>query len=157
MHQKPFLIGLVCLLMLFVITDVTRAQPDASLMLYFSFDELNGNQTIDHSQHGNHGTLVGNPKLVAGKFGNALEFNGESDYVEVPHDDSLTVAQDVTVMAWIHTPRHHGPKGMLWQGIIAKGNSPRSYSFYTEHGGALHLSVNDFFGSDSEVKVALNE
>ena len=137
--------------------DVTRAQPDASLMLYFSFDELNGNQTIDHSQHGNHGHLVGTPKLVAGKFGNALEFNGESDYVEVPHDDSLTVAQDVTVMAWIHTPRHHGPKGMLWQGIIAKGNNPRSYSFYTEHGGALHLSVNNFFGSDSEVKVALNE
>ena len=157
MHQKPFLIGLVCHLMLFVITDVTRAQPDASLMLYFSFDELNGNQTIDHSQYGNHGTLVGNPKLVAGKFGNALEFNGESDYVEVPHDDSLTVAQSVTVMAWIHTPRHHGPKGMLWQGIIAKGNNPRSYSFYTEYGGALHLSVNDFFGSDSEVKVALNE
>lgn len=133
------------------------ASADPSLMLYFSFDELNGTQAIDHSQHQNHGTLVGNPVLVEGKFGKALEFNGESDYVEVPHDDSLTVDQNVTVMAWIHTPRHHGPKGQLWQGIIAKGNNPRSYSFYTEDGGALSLSVNDFLGSESEVKVALNE
>ena len=137
--------------------EVYEASADPSLMLYFSFDELNGTQAIDHSQHQNHGTLVGNPVLVEGKFGKALEFNGESDYVEVPHDDSLTVDQNVTVMAWIHTPRHHGPKGMLWQGIIAKGNDPRSYSFYTEDGGALHLSVNNFFGSDSEAKVALNE
>ena len=137
--------------------EVWEASADPSLMLYFSFDELNGTQAIDHSQHQNHGTLVGNPVLVEGKFGKALEFNGESDYVEVPHDDSLTVDQNVTVMAWIHTPRHHGPKGMLWQGIIAKGNDPRSYSFYTEDGGALHLSVNNFFGRDSEAKVALNE
>ena len=137
--------------------EVWEASADPSLMLYFSFDELNGTQAIDHSRHQNHGTLVGNPMLAEGKFGKALEFNGESDWVEVPHHDSLTVDQNVTVMAWIHTPRHHGPKGQLWQGIIAKGNNPRSYSFYTEDGGALSLSVNDSLGSESEVKVALNE
>ena len=135
----------------------TVRDEDRSLILYFSFDEINGNQTIDHSQHQNHGTLIGNPQLVDGKFGKALEFNGVSDWVEVPHHDSLTVDKDVTVMAWIHTPRYHGPGGALWQGIIGKSNNPRSYSFYTEADGQLHLSVSTFIGSSSDEKIALNE
>ena len=167
MYRKLFSIEQVCLMTFLSLTCLVHAQekiddvredtPDASLILYLSFDELNGNQAIDHSRYGNHGTLVGNPRLVQGKFGNALEFNGQSDWVEVPHDESLTVDTGVTVMAWIHTPRHRGPGGALWQGILAKGNNPRSYSFYTEHNGSLHLSVNDFYGSDSAEKVTLNE
>ena len=129
---------------------------DDSLILYLSFDELRGNSVIDHSSHENHGTLVGSPQLVNGRFGKALRFNGESDWVEVPHDDSLTVDENVTVMAWIHTPRHHGPAGALWQAIIAKGNNPQSYSVYTEHNGALHMSVDNFQGSNSIETVQLN-
>ena len=137
-----------------------QTDPDdeeGSLVLYFSFDELNGNQTIDHSQYQNHGTLAGTPLLVDGKFGKALKFNGESDWVEVPHHDSLTVDKAVTIMAWIHTPRHRGPRGASWQGIIAKSNRPRSYSLYTEASGKLHLSVDKFVGTASSEKVALNE
>ena len=91
---------------------LARSPPsdtDPSLILYFSFDALKGNLTIDHSQYQNHGTLVGNPQLVAGKFGSALKFNGQSDWIEVPHDDTLNVNDGFTIMAWIHTPRHHGP------------------------------------------------
>ena len=130
---------------------------DPSLVLYMSFDEHNGNPATDHSQYQNHGTLVGTPQLVNGKFGKALQFNGESDWVEVPHADSLTVDTAVTVMAWIHTPRHHGPGGAQWQGILGKGNSPRSYSFYTTADGHLHFSVDAFIGTASNEKVALNE
>ena len=130
---------------------------DPSLILSLSFDELAGRRVIDESLYGNDGLLVGNPRLVKGMSGNAWEFNGESDWVEVPHDESLTVDGDVTVMAWIQTPRHEGPKGTGWQGIIAKGNNPRSYSFYTERGGSLHLSVSNFQGSNSTHQVALNQ
>ena len=78
--------------------------PDESLILSLSFDELNGRTVKDHSRYGNNGALVGNPTLVAGKFGKAMKFNGRSDWVEIPHDDSLTVDKNVTVMAWIKTP-----------------------------------------------------
>ncbi len=44
----------------------------------------------------------------------------------------FTVDQDVTVMAWIHNERHTGPNDARWQGIIAKGNNPRSYSLWTD-------------------------
>ena len=118
------------------------SNPDESLMLYFSFDELNDRTVKDHSQYGNDGKLVGKPTLVDGKFGKSMKFNGRTDYVEVPHDDSLTVDQDVTVMAWIKARRHGGPHGSLWQSIVAKGNSPRSYSLYTiKENGMLHLNV----------------
>ncbi len=132
-------------------------EPKESLILYFSFDELDGKNAIDHSQYENHGELVGDTKLADGKFGKALEFNGTSDWVLIPHHETLTVDENVTVMAWINTPRLTGPGGAQWQGILAKGNNPRSYSFYTESNSqCLHLSVGGS-GSVCNKKVPLDE
>ena len=123
----------------------------------YLFDELSSQVVKDHSQYKNHGELVGNPTLVDGKFGKALKFNGRNDWVEIPHDDSLTVDTSVTVMVWIKTPRHGGPRGALWQAIVAKGNDPRSYSFYTcEQSRGVHLSVGDFQGGASARNILLN-
>ena len=131
-------------------------EPEDSLILYFSFDEIDGKNTIDHSLYENHGEMVGSPKHVEGKFGKALELNGKDDWVVVPHDEILTVDESVTVMAWINTERHQGPAGQRWQGIVAKSNNPRSYSFYTEFPSeCLHLSVGG--GSVCNKKVPLEE
>ena len=122
------------------------------------FDEGAGNAAADLSEKGNHATLVKNPKWVAGKFGKALEFNGTSNWVEVPHADILTVDTAVTVMAWIKAKRLTGGASKAqWAGIVTKSNNPRSYSFYatTGGGGALHFS--SMGGSTSGLKVALNE
>ncbi|RKU24590.1 hypothetical protein C6497_17370 [Candidatus Poribacteria bacterium] len=132
-----------------------EVQGDESLILYFSFDEVDGDQAIDHSRYGHQGSINGAPELVDGKFGKALKFNGTSDWIEVPHDPVLTVDNEVTVMAWIHTERHMGPNNARWQGILSKGNSPRSYSFYTESPSeCLHLSAGG--GSVCEGKIELN-
>ena len=120
-------ISFLILLFVFTLTGTVVqvcANPDVSLILSLSFDEFSDQTVTDHSQYGNNGELVGNPTLVEGKFGKALKLNGRSDWVEIPHDDSLTVDESVTVMAWIMTPRHGGPKGSLWQSIVAKGNNP---------------------------------
>ena len=149
-------------ILLFVFAFVGNAAyvwctPDESLILSLSFDERNGRTVKDHSQYGNDGELVGNPTLVEGKFGKALKFNGRSDWVEIPHDDSLTVDKNVTVMAWIKTSRHGGPKGALWQSIVAKGNNSRSYSFYTStFSGGIHLSIGEAQGGDSARNIVLN-
>lgn len=130
---------------------------DDSMILYFSFDEVNGDTLPDHSQYGNDGTVVGAPELAPGKFGNALQFNGTSDWVEVPHADILTVDAEVTVMAWINAERHTGPDNARWQGILSKGNNPRSYSFYTESPSeCLHLSAGGS-GSVCTGVIELNE
>ena len=132
-------------------------EPEDSLILYFSFDALDGKNAIDHSKYGNDGELVGDAKLADGKFGKALELNGTSDWVVVPHDEILTVDESVTVMAWINTERHMGPNNQRWQGIVAKSNNPRSYSFYTESPSkCLHLSVGGS-GSVCNKEVPLEE
>ena len=151
----------VLTLLIFAISFAQALEPlDDSLILYLSFDELTGKRTIDHSKYKNHGEIFGSPKLVDGKFGKALEFNGVSDWVEVPHDDSLTVDKNVTVMAWIKTSRYHGPGGAQWQGILAKSNFPystRSYSLYTDLKYlCLHLSVGGD-GSACNGKLKLRE
>ncbi len=131
-------------------------EPEESMILYFSFDSLDGKQAVDHSKYGNNGELAGNPELVDGKFGKALKLNGSSDWVTVPHDEILTVDKDFTVMAWINTERHMGPNNQRWQGIVAKSNTNRSYSFYTEQNSkCLHLSVGG--GSTCTGEVKLNE
>ncbi len=151
----------ICIMLIFVMFVASFAhalqEPEDSLILYTSFDTIDGKNTIDHSKYENHGEMKGDPKHVDGKFGKALEFNGTTDWIEIPHDDILTVSKDVTVMAWIHTERHTGPGGERWQGIVAKGNNPRSYSFYTESPSeCLHFSVGGS-GSVCNGKVALNE
>ena len=137
----------------------TFAYGDPSLILSLSFDEVADDGTVmDSSQYGNHGTIAGSPALVDGKFGKALEFNGEDTWVEVPHHDSLNVRTGVTVMVWIYTPRYDGPDGADWQGIIAKGNENRSYSLYTEVGGGIQLSTTGSqIRENSEKQFSLNE
>ncbi len=152
---------IVLTLFTFVVSFVHAAnEPEESLILYMSFDTVDGKSTIDHSLYKNHGEMKGDPKHVAGKFGKALKFNGVSEFIEIPHHESLTVDQDVTVMAWIHTERHTGPDEARWQGIMAKSNNPRSYSLWTDSNNkCLHFSVGPPQGGGSvcQGEVKLNE
>ena len=149
----------VILLIAMLVVSIAYAanEPEDSLILYMSFDTVDGKTTIDHSKYGNNGGMMGDPKHVAGKFGKALEFNGTTDWIEIPHHETLTVDKDVTVMAWIHTERHTGPGGARWQGILSKSNAPRSYSFYTESPSkCMHFVAGD--GSVcNQGEVKLNE
>ena len=137
-------------------------EPEDSLILYISFDALNNDGKLnDHSKYGNQGELKGNPELVTGKYGKAIELDGQSQWVEIMHNETLTVDKDVTVMAWINIERHSGPGGVNWQGIVSKGNSPRSYSFYTHlPTQCLHFSIGPaggFGSSTCSTAISLNE
>ena len=121
----------VAIIMLTLIGSFTYSAQDLdkSMVLYLSFDQLNGKTVKDHSKHG--------------------------DWVVVEHHKSLCVEEEVTVMAWIKTERFTDP-ATQWQGIVAKSNSPRSYSFYTTSGGggALHFSAA---GGSTSHKIKLDE
>jgi len=90
---------LVCLVTLFANTTVAL---DEDIVLYFSFDEGNGNEVVDQSGKGNNGTIQGNPVWVEGKSGGALEFNGSNDFVEVPNSPTVNIDGAVTILAWIN-------------------------------------------------------
>ncbi len=68
--------------------------------------KMNAINAVDSSNQipVNNGTLmpVDNPPILAnGKFENALQFDGENDYILVADSDSLSVDGNLTVEAWI--------------------------------------------------------
>jgi len=70
----------------------------------------------------NDGDMKGEPKLVEGKVGNALEFNGASDYVEIPTDDSMNFGTgDFTICVWAKTKATTG-RWAQRQDIAGKGD-----------------------------------
>ena len=131
--------------------------PDPTLVGWWWFDEGSGTTASDSSQYGNHGTLTGGAGWAPGYFKTALELDGVDGYVDVPDAPSLQADNEVTVMAWINTPVWETP-GQGYQGIIAKGNSVRSYSMYTTSSGVIHFSTGQpFIGSTSTGTVPRNE
>lgn len=74
--------------------------PKTGNVLTFSFDD--GTAT-DLSGNGHHGTIIG-AQPQSGKIGLALNFNGNSDYVQVPDHPQLFVSNHLTIEAWLfHT------------------------------------------------------
>ena len=154
--RKRLLITIVLLVVLTMCISFTKAQnTDPSLVLSLSFDDGSGKIAEDGSEYGNDGDLKGDPAWVEGKFDGALEFDGAVDYVEIPHSETLTVDEEVTVMAWVKADRYEFPGGG-YQGILAKSNDTRSYSLYTTSAGVLHFSTAGI-GTTSIAKVPLDE
>ena len=76
---------------LLILPSLTNAQKyanDDSLILYMPFNEGEGDTAFDRTRLGNHGKLEGGPQWVPGKFGKALEFDGDDDVVIIETKDS---------------------------------------------------------------------
>ena len=86
------------------------------LIAYYPF---NGNVN-DESGNGNSGTVYG-ATLASDRFGNtnsAYYFNGTSDYIEVPHSESLNFQNELTLAVWVKSDEPINPETY----VIAKGD-----------------------------------
>jgi hypothetical protein len=102
----------VCLM--FVGQSYGKIDPDTILGAWL-LDEGTGNIAVDATGNGNDGTLISNPDWISGQFGNALEFNGTSSYVDCGNAEALSV--DVfSVSFWYNFPVTQG-----WNHMISKG------------------------------------
>ena len=89
---------------------VNNTQP-AGLVGGFSFNEGAGPTVADASGGGNIGTIVGATWTTAGKFGNALSFNGINSYVELAKTDAYDSLTQGTIEAWV---QWSGPGYASW-------------------------------------------
>jgi len=88
------------------------------LVGWWKLDEGSGTTAYDSSGNGFDGTLTGDTKWVAGKYGAAVEVDGDGDYVEIP---SIGINSDtVTMSAWI---KRNGPQSD-YTGIFFTRNMP---------------------------------
>ncbi len=137
----------------------SAAAQDPSLVGWWRLDDAAGTIATDSSGNGNDGDFIGAPTWVAGLIGQAVHFDGDNDWIEVPHDDILCVDNEVTVAAWV-MPEQLDDGGSGYQGIITKGNATRSYSLYTRTNGTMHFSTTSggaYIGSGSTGTATLNE
>jgi sialidase-1 len=86
-------------------TENDIGHPDAPL----------GATTPDVSGLHNDSYLRGAPIVVAGKFGQARDFDGVDDALQLPFAESLAVgAGDFTAMAWIKYGASTAPQAIFW-------------------------------------------
>ena len=117
------ILGFVVVLMLTVSPfALAKVDPDTLVGMWL-FEEGAGDVAKDTSKSGNDGTIVGPKKWRDGKFGRALEFDGNGVYVQVDSNDSITL-EELTIVAWANLEPSQGTR---WQSIMMRGQNPRNY------------------------------
>ena len=120
----------------------------AELVGYWKFDEGTGMTAVDSSGYGNDGTLKGPPEWAVGQLGEALDFDGSSDYVEVPHNPSLSITEAITIAAWTYmSTGASGEMAIVSKGGWAANNLP--YELTMEAGSIIYWQFYDDAGRDT--------
>ena len=115
-----------------VTVDILNTQQAPSgLVAAFGFNEGSGAMAADASGQGNGGTLV-NAIWTAGKFGNALSFNGSNAWVTVADALSLRLTGGLTLEAWVRPS-----SGAGWRTVLLKeAGSSLAYALYSANGAS---------------------
>ncbi len=96
---------------------------NTSLVLRMHFNEGSGTSTDDESIYENDGTLTGfgdnAVNWTTGVYGNALEFDGVDDYVNVSDDASLDITDKLTIEVWVKPSIQDSD----YNGIVSKTDS----------------------------------
>ncbi len=124
-----------------VISNGTASINTSGLVGYWRFEQSSGSAaTNDSSGYGNMGTLTdmnltGNASsgLTQGRFGNALNFDGVDDYVNVTGNPSLSLGQIFTMSAWIYEKVRGNPKTFISKDV-ANVAPYRSYHMDSNNG-----------------------
>jgi len=124
MVMSDKLIHLIYLIfVLSIVLSSTANAVDENLVAWWKLDDEGTGTVIDSSGNGHHGTLVGDAHFVPGLFDEALELDGDGDYVVIDGykgivgDGTNTPAFSITV--WI---RKEGPVGGDGE-IVGWGNT----------------------------------
>jgi hypothetical protein len=124
-----------------VYADKARAQiVEGGLVSYWTFNEadIEGNTAKD-VRGNNDGTISGDPKIVEGKVGNALEFDGD-DHVDCGLDDSLLLGDtDLSFGLWFKFT-NLADKNYLVGNFSAQNGK---YYHLWEENGRLIWSIDD--------------
>src|SRR5262249_39159244 len=108
-------------------TDTITIQAAATLGAAYTFDEGAGATTADASGNGNTGQITGAVWTSTAKYGKALSFDGNSDYVDLGNPAALQTAGSMTWSAWIYVTGK--PSGD--DEIMARSDGNNGWQFMT--------------------------
>jgi sialidase-1 len=167
-------------------TELTQAAtgrfPGDNPALWWTFNNQNtqaheivqpvtGPQTPDASVHCASATVSGGPAVVAGRFGNALQFDGADDSAHIPYRPSVALgSSDFTISTWMKYSAgsgtgdqvifwaHGATERALW--LRAQPSQDRLYGYVQTDTGAYQFAAEDksaaiAFGDDTWHHVTL--
>jgi hypothetical protein len=108
------------------------------LVAHWKFDEASGIQAGDSSGHGLHGALVNGPQRITSILGSALQLNGATQFVSIPHSVQLKPVREITISAWV-LPAQLGSARVIYR--KEDGDQRHLFAFH-ENGTLLAFGLN---------------
>lgn len=101
--QKRFTYVILLTTLSLIAIGHATADLTEGLVLYFTFDNVNGKTVVDDSGNGLDADIIANTEIVNGKYGDAIRITAEgADCVNVPAADDLKITGEITMAAWIN-------------------------------------------------------
>ncbi|MBQ2922875.1 MAG: LamG domain-containing protein [Tyzzerella sp.] len=123
-------------------------KPQVNVISRYTFDNVDGTTVPDSGSNGYNGTSFGDPVVVEGKFGSALQLSGTNG-VKVPVEAG-TVGKQFTVSAWfkIEPGSPMRPYRIFSAGNWATNPAGYNLSIDTSYGkGCIIYSLGDSAGA----------
>ena len=105
MKKLIYLLAFAVVISMLVLIPADGNVVTDGLVSYWTFDKQDiSNNTVKDVWGENSGTIVGNPTVVSGQVGDALEFDGSDDYVNLTNlGDFGSQIGSSTFEAWVKT------------------------------------------------------
>ena len=141
---RSIMFSLLTVLMLITVGTCLAAIED-DLVVFFTFDDVDGKTIRDSSGNGLDANIVANTEIVKGKNGNAIKITAQgADCVNVPADEKLKISGEITMAAWLYQESWN-PGGQWFDKNCHNGGEHTSYGMGVfDNGANLHV----FLGSD---------
>lgn len=123
-------------------TEAALIDSHPGLVGWWRFDEGTGSVAGDSSGNGNDGTIYG-ASWVTGKYGQALSFDGTSNYVSIPYNSVLNFGTgSFSVSAWIKTTDTSSGEHIILRKDL-ESQSPRRFYSIAYLGSTVAFGVYD--------------
>ena len=120
---------------------VNEATP--GLVAAYGFNEGTGTTVTDSSGNGNNGTIANATWTTAGKYGDALVFNGTSALVTIPDSALLHLTTGMTLEAWVDP----STVSSAWRDVIYKGDDNYYLSATSGYGSVPVIEATGGFAA----------
>ncbi|MCU0913038.1 MAG: hypothetical protein MUC88_00570 [Planctomycetes bacterium] len=102
-------------------------KTDPALVGWYKLENENSGSVVDYSGWDYYGVLVGSPQWVEGSYGEALDFDGDDDYVDLGNPKTWPSArQPRTLCGWARTDT----VAAGWKWIAAYGSPATSQAMF---------------------------
>lgn len=119
------------LILVLLVVNFVSAGLDEDLVVYFTFDSVEGKKIFDASANQHDAEIVGKTKFVKGKHRNAIQITADTEEcVNIPTWQSLKINGEITMSAWVYRENWADGSGYWFdKGVYAGGVANKQHAY----------------------------